>query len=152
MLTFKEFLLENTGANKHLEHLEDELLNTSFDGLRNSIEYMLSISKSLSGYNQGITVTTKWDGAPAIIAGTDPETRKFFVATKHGATAKSMKLNFTDDDIDKNHPGEGLNKKLKTCLRELKKINLKGVYQGDLLYSEKQDKKKKTINEKKIWK
>jgi len=146
MLTFKEFLLENTGANKHLEHLEDELLNTSFDGLRNSIEYMLSISKSLSGYNQGITVTTKWDGAPAIIAGTDPETRKFFVATKHGATAKNMKLNFSEEDVDNNHPGEGLNKKLKVCLRELKKLNLNGVYQGDLLYSETQEKKMETID------
>jgi hypothetical protein len=146
MLSFKEYIIENSGANKHLEHIEDELLNSGYTGLRNAIEYMIGISKSFIGVNKGITVTTKWDGAPAIIAGKDPETGNFFVTTKHGATAKSMKLNFTDDDIDKNHPGEGLNKKLKTCLRELKKINLKGVYQGDLLYSEKQDKKIETID------
>jgi hypothetical protein len=146
MLTFKQFLIENTGANKHLEHIEDEMLNSGFDGLRNAIEYMIGISKSMSGYDKGITVTTKWDGAPAVIAGRDPETDKFFVATKHGATAKNMKLNFTDEDIDKNHPGEGLNKKLKTCLKELKKLNLDGVYQGDLLYSETQDKKIETID------
>lgn len=146
MLTFKQFLIENTGANKHLEHIEDEMLNSGFDGLRNAIEYMIGIYKSMSGYDKGITVTTKWDGAPAVIAGRDPETDKFFVATKHGATAKNMKLNFTEEDVDNNHPGEGLNKKLKTCLKELKKLNLDGVYQGDLLYSEKQDKKIEIID------
>lgn len=146
MLTFKQFLIENSGANKHLEHIEDEMLNTGFNGLRNAIEYMIAISKSLNGFSENVTVTTKWDGAPAVIAGTDPVSKKFFVATKHGATAKSMKLNFSEEDIDNNHPGEGLNVKLKTCLRELKKLNLKGVYQGDLLYSEKQDKKIEIID------
>jgi len=147
MLTFRQFLIENSGANKHLEHIEDEMLNTGFNGLRNAIEYMIAISQSLSGSDKDVTVTTKWDGAPAVIAGIDPISKKFFVATKHGATAKNMKLNFTEKDIDDNHPGEGLNKKLKTCLIELKKLNLKGVYQGDLLYSEKQDKKLEIIKD-----
>ena len=42
MQKFKEFLVENQGANKHLEHIEDEILNDGFDGLRKSITYLLT--------------------------------------------------------------------------------------------------------------
>ena len=34
-----------------------------------------------------VRITVKWDGAPAIFAGTNPENKKFFVGTK-GVFAK----------------------------------------------------------------
>ena len=135
MLTFKEFLVESQGANKHLEHIEDEVLNGGFDGVRKSIIYLSSLGSTLKGSSKSkIKITTKWDGAPAILAGIDPETKNFFVATKHGAFAKNPKLNFSDEDIDNNHEGD-LRDKLKNSLMYLKDIGMDGVYQGDLLFS-----------------
>jgi hypothetical protein len=91
-----------------------------------------------------VNVTTKWDGAPAIFVGNNPENGKFFVGTK-GVFAKNAKLNYTDKDIDKNHPAEGLNDKLKVALRYLPKLGIKGVLQGDMMFS-KSDLKKETID------
>ena len=49
MIEFKTYIVENQGANKHLEHLEDEILNSGFEGLRKSIVYLLTIQKTLEG-------------------------------------------------------------------------------------------------------
>jgi hypothetical protein len=59
--------------------------------------------------------------------------------------AKNAKLNYTDDDIDENHPGEGLNQKLKLALAFLPKLGIKGVLQGDMMFS-KGDIKHETID------
>lgn len=91
-----------------------------------------------------LNLTTKWDGAPAIFAGINPANGKFFVGTK-GVFAKNAKLNYTDADIDSNHPSEGLNKKLKTALRYLKELGIKGVIQGDMMFS-KSDLKQENID------
>ena len=128
-------MLESQGANKHLEHIEDEVLNSGFEGVKKAITYLSSLGSTLKGSSsKKIKITTKWDGAPAIVAGTDPETDKFFVATKHGAFAKEPKLNFSDEDIENNHEG-GLLDILKDSLKYLKDIGMDGVYQGDLLFS-----------------
>ena len=50
MLTFKEFLVESQGANKHLEHIEDEVLNGGFDGVRKSIVYLSSLGSTSVSY------------------------------------------------------------------------------------------------------
>lgn len=82
----------------------------------------------------GINVTTKWDGAPAIIAGINPENGKFFVGTK-GVFSKQGKLNYTPEDIKTNHPGEGLSQKLLIALQYLPELGIKGVIQGDMMYT-----------------
>ena len=88
----------------------------------------------LAGNSQTkINVTTKWDGAPAIFAGTNPENGKFFVGTK-SVFNKAAKLNYTEEDIDANHPGEGLNVKLKAALKHLPKLGIKGILQGDMMF------------------
>jgi hypothetical protein len=91
-----------------------------------------------------VNVTTKWDGAPAIFAGVNPENGKFFVGTK-GVFNVNPKLNYTDEDIDNNHPTEGLNQKLKVALRYLPKLGIKGVLQGDMMFT-KGDIKKQVID------
>lgn len=149
-MKFKEFLTEGKeDKNIHLEHLEDEVINGGVVGTRGAINFLRSLRDMLSGSSESkVNVTTKWDGAPAIVAGIDPETKKFFVATKHGAFPKNcdnVKLNFTPEDIDKNHPGEGLNKKLKLALELLSKLGMKEVYQGDMVFT-KDDLKKETID------
>ena len=145
-MKFMEYLKESKeGKNVHLEHLEDNVLNGGVSGAREAIDFLRSLRNMLAGHTgTKMNVTTKWDGAPAIFAGTNPENGKFFVGTK-SVFAKNAKLNYTDKDIDENHPGEGLNQKLKLALAFLPKLSIKGVLQGDMMFS-KGDIKKETIS------
>ena len=105
-MEFKQFLTEATkeGKNVHLEHIEDEVLNGGTAGARSAINFLQSLRDMLAGHAKTkVNITTKWDGAPAIFCGINPENGKFFVGTK-GVFAKNAKLNYTDEDIDKNHP------------------------------------------------
>jgi hypothetical protein len=136
-MKFLDFLTEakNEGANLHLEHLEDNIFNFGVNGTRQSIDFLRSLRDMLAGHSQSkVNVTTKWDGAPAVICGINPENGKFFVGTK-SVFNKDGKLNYTDDDIDRNHPGGGLNEKLKIALAFLPKLGIKGILQGDLLFT-----------------
>ncbi len=136
-MKFKEYLNEASkeGANLHLEHLEDNVLNRGVVGARQAINFLQSLRNMLAGQSQNkINVTTKWDGAPAVICGINPENGKFFVGTK-SVFNKDGKLNYTDEDIDRNHPNPGLNSKLKTALAFLPKLGFNGILQGDLLFT-----------------
>jgi hypothetical protein len=145
-MKFTEYLTESKeNKNVHLEHIEDEVLNRGVAGTRDSINFLRSLRDMLAGHAESkVNVTTKWDGAPAVFCGTNPENGKFFVGTK-GVFAKNAKLNYTDKDIDNNHPAEGLNKKLKVALRYLPKLGIKGVLQGDMMFT-KGDLKDDTID------
>jgi len=130
----KEVILEAEGKNTHLEHLEDNIFNKGYEGAKEAVNYLYSLHEMLEGHTKApISMTTKWDGAPAIIAGRDPETGKFFVGTK-GVFAKTPKMNFTPQDIDANHPDEELRNILKTALVNLSKLNINTVVQGDMLF------------------
>ena len=144
-MNFTEFLTESKeGKNVHLEHIEDEVLNNGVAGARSAINFLQSLRNMLAGNSDSkINVTTKWDGAPAIFCGVNPENDKFFVGTK-GVFNVNPKLNYTEEDIDENHPAEGLNHKLKVALRYLPKLNIKGVLQGDMMFT-KGDIDKQTI-------
>jgi hypothetical protein len=147
MITFNDYLVESKeGKNLHLEHIEDEVLNGGVSGTRGAINFLLSLRDMLQGHAKSarVNLTTKWDGAPAVFAGINPENGKFFVGTK-GVFAQNAKLNYTNADIDKNHPGEGLNKKLKVALRYLPSLNIKNVIQGDMMFT-KEDLKSETID------
>jgi hypothetical protein len=147
-MNFTEFLNEaKEGKNLHLEHLEDNIFNRGVAGARESIAFLQSLRDMLAGRSQSkINVTTKWDGAPAVFCGINPDNGKFFVGTK-GVFAKNAKLNYTNDDIDKNHPGAGLNEKLKIALAFLPKLGIKGVLQGDMMFTKKDLKKERIDGE-----
>ena len=141
--------------NTHLEHLEDLIFNDGLAGGKEAINYLVSFYDMLKGNAKTqFNLTTKWDGAPAIFCGTDPSDGKFFVGTK-GVFNKSPKLNKSLADIKVNHPdkvekgetksAEGLRKKLANAYTHLKKLNIKGVLQGDLLFSQ-EDLQTATIN------
>jgi len=135
-MKFTEYLEESKeNKNVHLEHIEDEVLNRGVAGTRDAINFLQALRDMLAGHAESkVNVTTKWDGAPAVFCGINPENGKFFVGTK-GAFNATPKLNYTDADIDKNHPGEGLNQKLKVALRYLPKLGIKGVLQGDMMFA-----------------
>lgn len=133
------------GKNTHLEHLEDNIFNKGFAGAKEAIDYLYSLHEMLEGHsNAPVSMTTKWDGAPAIVAGRDPQSGKFFVGTK-GVFAQKPKLNFTVQDIMANHPAEGLQEKLIAALKNLSKLNWNTVAQGDMLFT-KSDLKEATID------
>ena len=140
MQKFQDYLVED--KNTHLEHLEDEIINNGTKGAKTAIEFLKSIKKMLQG-QKGSTVSVKWDGAPAVFCGINPENGKFFVATK-SLFNKTPKINYTNSDISRNHGG-ALADKLKECLKYLPSLGIKGVIQGDLLFTSG-DKKTATID------
>ena len=137
MKTFKQYLTEaKEGKNLHLEHLEDEVLNNGINGTRGAINFLQSLRDMLAGSSKkSVNVTVKWDGAPAIFAGINPENDKFFVGTK-GVFNVTPKVNYTDADIDANHSSGGLNEKLKVALKYLPKLGITDVLQGDMLFTQ----------------
>ena len=50
--------------------------------------------------------------------------------------AQNAKVNYTKKDIASNHGTDELGQKLLKCLVHLKKLNIQGVVQGDLLYTD----------------
>ena len=91
----KEIILEADGKNTHLEHLEDNIFNKGFAGAKEAVNYLYSLYEMLEGNTKSpVSMTTKWDGAPAIIAGKDPATGKFFVGTKGVFAQRNPKINF----------------------------------------------------------
>ena len=136
MISFKDMLTESkAGKNLHLEHLEDEILNFGVDGGRAAINFLRSLRDMLAGSTRSsVNMTVKWDGAPAIFAGIEPETGDFFVAKKSVFNV-NPKLYKTDADIDDDLSGN-LNAKFKVALAELPKLGIKGVLQGDLMFTD----------------
>ena len=146
MFSFKGFITSE--KNTHLEHLEDDIINRGSDGGRNAVNFLKSIRNMLAGSSGGrVNMSVKWDGAPAIIAGINPENGKFFVGTKSVFNV-TPKINYTPGDIAKNHSGPVADK-LRVCLSELKRLGISGIYQGDLLFT-KGDLKTATIDGEKM--
>ena len=136
MLNFSGFLAEDKGGkNLHLEHIEDEILNFGIDGGRASINFVRSLRDMLAGASRSsVNMTVKWDGAPAIFAGIDPEDGKFFVAKKSVFNV-NPKLYKSADEVDADVSG-ALNSKFKTALAEFSKLGIKGVIQCDLMFTD----------------
>ena len=144
MISFKDLLTEDKGGkNLHLEHLEDEIINYGVDGGRAAINFLRSLRNMLAGgCRSSVNMTVKWDGAPAIFAGIDPEDGKFFVAKKSVFNV-SPKLYKTNAEIDADLSG-ALNAKFKIALKEFSKLGITGVLQGDLMFTD--DVEKSTID------
>ena len=132
-----EFLTEAAGKNLHLEHLEDEILNFGIAGGRSAINFLQSLRDMFAGKSgSAMSVTVKWDGAPAIFAGPHPETGKFFVATKSLFRKRNAEgaVYYTNADINKDKSGE-LASKLRTSLQYLSKLGMTQILQGDLMFT-----------------
>ena len=136
-MSFSEVLLEDKGGkNLHLEHLEDEILNYGVDGGRAALNFLRSLRDMLSGSaRSSVNMTIKWDGAPALFAGVEPETGDFFVAKKSVFNTGKPKFYKTAQEIDDDLSGT-LNAKFKVALAEFSKLGIKGVLQGDLMFTD----------------
>lgn len=152
MLPFNSYIILKEAVKKeltHLEHLEDEILNNGRVGCDYALDMLYSLGKMVEGHsNNKVNLSIKWDGAPAIVCGIDPQSKKFFVGTKSIFNRLNPKINFTSKDIDKNHGDKpGLAKKLKIALRFLPSLNIKNILQGDFLF-DTETLKRETIDNK----
>jgi hypothetical protein len=134
--TSKYLVIEQQeGIIKHLTHLEELILTRQKEGLDTAIEFINALTDSFNGNtDSGVFTTVKYDGAPAIICGFNPENNKFFVSTKSIA-AKTPKINYTVQDIEQNYSqAPGLAEKMKLALLYLPKVIKSNVYQCDFMF------------------
>ena len=128
---------------KHLEHLEDEMLNYGVEGCKAAVSFLKELRKMLGQQENSGFMQTKWDGAPSIICGTHPETGLFFVGTKSVFNKTEPKVCYSDETIDAWYEGD-LAEKLKYSLKYFSELKIDGVVQGDLLFTT--DLRKEKVN------
>jgi hypothetical protein len=124
--------------NTHLEHLEDDILNQGTSGGINAINFLRELGDMLTQPESSVRVTTKWDGAPAIICGKDPVSQRFFVGTKSVFAKTAPKVIYSEADADSMYEGQ-LAQKLKDAYKYLSQLPIQGVLQGDLLFTNDKD-------------
>ena len=155
MLRLNQYLTEAAAEkDKHLTHIEDAVLEGGVAGTRNAINFLISLRDMFAddgttiseASRSGLILRTKFDGAPAIYAGINPENGKFFVASK-SMFNKNAKLNYTPADVRSNHSG-GLADKLIDALKYLPELGITGIIHGDFMFSHN-DLKSETIDGKK---
>ena len=138
MENFSSYITEQ--KNTHMTHIEDKVIYGGVKGTRDAIMALRSLRDALGGVHDG-NVSVKWDGAPAVFAGTDPRDGRFFVAKK-GIFNKSPKVYKSNADIDADTSGD-LSTKLKLALQYLPELGIKGIIQGDFLFGPGDVKKSK---------
>ena len=128
------YLIEaKEGKNVHLEHLEDLVFNNGFAGAQQALAYINGVRDMLDQGGDKTKVTVKWDGAPAIICGIDPEDGKFFVGTK-SVFAKSPKLVKSKKELNEWYSVSPLHSLLGQALTLFPKLGIGGGLQGELLF------------------
>ena len=141
MLRLNDYLIEQ--KNTHMTHVEVLIFMKGVEGTRQAIEFLRDVRDALvSNAKSRVNITVKWDGAPAMFAGTDRSDGKFFVAKK-GIFNKNPKVYKSESEIDV--VGE-LGEKFKVAFRNFKDLGIKGGIQGDLMFTN--DVKSENIDDK----
>ena len=122
--------------NTHLEHLEDNILNGGAQGGKEAVAFLRSLGDMLDQGAADTRVTVKWDGAPAIICGVNPDNQRFFVGTKSVFNKVSPKIAYSQEDVESMYPPGQLAEKLKDAYQYLSQLSIPGVVQGDLLFTD----------------
>jgi len=102
--------------NTHLQHPEDSILMGD-----------LSV---LDWFTEPGHVSVKIDGCPAIVWGTDPQTKTFFVGTKAVFNKKKLRIAHSHDEIDQHYEGE-VRDILHACFDCLPRTD--SIIQGDFI-------------------
>ena len=105
--------------NTHIEHPCDSILTGNLEVL----DWF---------YEPNSTISTKLDGSPALVWGTNPENGKFFISTKSAFNKRKIRLCYNEEDIF-THFGHQpkVAQILITCLKYLPRTE--NVYQGDFI-------------------
>jgi hypothetical protein len=123
---------ESKGINFHLTHLEELVLVGQKQGLDVAIRFINELTNIFEGNTDSKLFTTvKFDGAPAVLAGYNPENGKFFVSTKN-----PDKASYSVQEIVQNFGhAPGLVEKLKLAFLYLPNVIKQNYYQGDFMFS-----------------
>ena len=122
--------------NTHLEHLEDNILNGGSQGGKEAVAFLRSLGDMLDQGGADTRVTVKWDGAPAVICGTNPENGRFFVGTKSVFNKTDPKIIYSEEDVERMYAPGQLAEKLKDAYKYLSSLSIPNVVQGDLLFTD----------------
>jgi hypothetical protein len=123
---------ESKGINFHLTHLEELVLVGQKQGLDVAVRFINELTNIFEGNTDSKLFTTvKFDGAPAVLAGYNPENGKFFVSTKN-----PDKASYSIQEIVQNFGhAPGLVEKLKLAFLYLPNVIKQNYYQGDFMFS-----------------
>lgn len=130
MLSFKDVGTKPVRKNR-IDHVEDLMMVEGGEGLSTSIR----ILNQLVERSGDLSLSTKWDGSPAVVCGINPDNGRFFVSTK-AAFNKTVRVYHTVKEITAGVENPELASKLAECLLYLPELGIKGVIQGDLLFTE----------------
>jgi hypothetical protein len=132
--TFKPLVVEqeSKGINFHLTHLEELVLVGQKQGLDVAIRFINELTNIFEGnIDSKLFTTVKFDGAPAVLAGYNPENGKFFISTKN-----PDKASYSVQEIVQNFGhAPGLVEKLKLAFLYLPNVIKQNYYQGDFMFS-----------------
>jgi len=143
--------MANVTQLKHLEHLEDEMLNYGVAGCKASVSFLQELRKMLGCDNSTGFMQTKWDGAPSIVCGKDPANGHFFVGTKGVFAKTEPKICYGPDQIDEWYGDKAnLAAGLKLALEYFSQLGIDGVIQGDFLFTAA-TRKTETIHGEKVY-
>ena len=131
--------MSKSGANLHLEHIEDLIINDGEAGAKNVFGFFDGLAQTFSSKKSSkFAITTKWDGAPAIFCGYLPGSKDWFIAKK-GLFNKNPKLYRNKQEIEEDYPaGSDLHTIFALCLKHIKPLHetgkISGIVQGDFLF------------------
>ena len=111
-------------------------MNGGSQGGREAVAFLRSLGDMLDQGSAETRVTVKWDGAPAIICGVNPENGRFFVGTKSVFNKVSPKISYSEEDVDSMYSAGQLAEKLKDAYKYLSTLSIPNVVQGDLLFTD----------------
>lgn len=147
MISFKQYILLEDDASpevkeklKHLEHIEELIINEGPAGAQRALSFLSRIVGVVGGKeDKNLAVNLKIDGAPSLVCGPIPKGEQgageFFVGTKSALSPTGKR--YTKNDMERigaeNSPG--LAEKLTAALQYLPALGMKEIYQGDFLFT-----------------
>lgn len=120
-------------VNDHMMHLEDAVFTGRYcicDMLWTMQEFIDQLNKKSIN-----SISIKYDGAPSIIVGINPESHNFFIATKSLFNKTPVFYESTQEIINDSKLSAGLVKKLICAYNYCRHMNIKGIVQGDIMYT-----------------
>lgn len=129
-------------SNIHLPHIEEIESDKAENILRATIDYF-------QRKRDDVHVSVKWDGAPAVVFGRNPENNRFFVGTKSVFNKKKPIICHNHEDVNRFYSGEyyaSLRDKLNTLYDFVLEVHPDRVYQGDFLFNNSDLKNDENLN------
>ena len=147
MISFKQYiLLEDDVAPevkeklKHLEHIEELIINEGPSGAQRALSFLSRIIGVVGGKaDKNLAVNLKIDGAPSLVCGPtprgEPNAGEFFVGTKSALSPTGKRYTKNDMDRITAENSAGLAEKLTAAIKYLPALGMKEIYQGDFLFT-----------------